>query len=89
MGATAIRSAVAFPGLRLTGVITSSAAKVGMDAATFAGLAAPTGVAATTDVETVLAGCDAVAYMGIYDGLDVPLHRPLPAEVESERWSTE
>lgn len=24
---------------------------------------------------------------GIYDGLDVPLHPPLPAEVEAQRWS--
>ena len=38
MGATAIRSAVAFPGLQLSGVITSSADKAGRDAATFAGL---------------------------------------------------
>jgi hypothetical protein len=24
---------------------------------------------------------------GIYDGLDVPIHPPLPPEVEAERWS--
>lgn len=24
---------------------------------------------------------------GIYDGLDVPLHAPLPAGVESTRWA--
>ena len=51
MGGTAIRSAVAFPGLRLSGVITSSPDKEGKDAATFALLNSPTGVAATTDVD--------------------------------------
>src|ERR1700752_3459211 len=63
MGATAIRSAVAFPGLQLSGVITSSADKAGKDAATFARLDAETGVSATTDVDAALAGCDGVAYM--------------------------
>src|SRR5882762_6500394 len=63
MGATAIRSAAAFPGLKLSGVITSSPDKAGKDAATFARLDEPTGVAATTDVDAALAGCDAVAYM--------------------------
>jgi len=67
MGATAIRSAAAFPGLRLSGVITSSPDKNGRDAATFAGLDAETGVSATTDVEAALAGCDAVAYMASGD----------------------
>jgi hypothetical protein len=67
MGSTAIRSTVAFPGLRLAGVITSSAAKSGKDAAEFAGLAEPTGVSATTDVDAALAACDAVAYMASGD----------------------
>jgi 2,4-diaminopentanoate dehydrogenase len=67
MGATAIRSAVAFPGLRLSGVITSSPDKEGRDAATFAPLGADTGVTATTDVDAALAGCDAVAYMASGD----------------------
>ncbi len=67
MGATAIRSAVAFPGLHLAGVITSSPEKAGKDAATFAGLKEPTGVSATTDVDGALAGCDAVAYMASGD----------------------
>jgi 2,4-diaminopentanoate dehydrogenase len=26
---------------------------------------------------------------GVYDGLDVPLHPPLPAELEAQRWSTD
>jgi hypothetical protein len=67
MGATAIRSAVAFPGLQLSGVITSSPDKDGKDAATFARLDSETGVAATTDVDAALAGCDAVAYMASGD----------------------
>src|SRR5882757_8203875 len=67
MGATAIRSAAAFPGLQLSGVITSSPDKDGKDAATFVGLDSPTGVAATTDVDAALADCDAVAYMASGD----------------------
>jgi 2,4-diaminopentanoate dehydrogenase len=67
MGATAIRSAVAFPGLQLAGVITSSQDKDGKDAATFAGLGEPTGITATTDVDAALVDCDAVAYMASGD----------------------
>jgi 2,4-diaminopentanoate dehydrogenase len=67
MGATAIRSAVAFPGLQLSGVITSSPDKAGKDAATFAGLDTETGVSATTDIDAALAGCNAVAYMASGD----------------------
>jgi len=26
---------------------------------------------------------------GIYDGLDVPLHPPLPPEVEAQRWAND
>jgi hypothetical protein len=67
MGSTAIRSVTAFPGLELSGVITSTPDKEGMDAAAFAGLDAPTGVTATTDVEAVLSLSDAVAYMASGD----------------------
>ncbi|MGV0643806.1 dihydrodipicolinate reductase [Mycolicibacterium sp. XJ2546] len=67
MGSAAIRSTVAFPGLQLCGVITSSPDKAGRDAASFAGLDRPTGVTATTDVDAALAGCDAVAYMASGD----------------------
>ncbi|TQK30019.1 dihydrodipicolinate reductase [Arthrobacter sp. SLBN-53] len=67
MGSTAIRSAVAFPGLELAGVITSSAEKVGRDAAEFAGLAEPTGIRACTDVAAALTDADAVAYMASGD----------------------
>jgi 2,4-diaminopentanoate dehydrogenase len=79
MGSTAIRSAVAFPGLKLSGVITSSPDKEGKDAATFARLDAETGVSATTDVDAALAGCDAVAYMASGD------IRPEEAVAEIER----
>ncbi len=67
MGATSIRSVTAFPGLKLTGVITSSPDKSGRDAASFAGLDADTGVTATTDVDAALHACDAVAYMASGD----------------------
>ena len=67
MGATAIRSTVAFPGLELVGVVTSSPQKAGRDASSLAGLATDTGVLATTDVDLALADCDAVAYMASGD----------------------
>lgn len=67
MGSTAIRSVTAFPGLRLSGVITSSPDKAGRDAASFAGLGSDTGVVATTDVDAALAESDAVAYMASGD----------------------
>lgn len=67
MGSAAIRSTVAFPGLQLSAVITSSPDKDGQDAAAFGDLDHPTGVTATTDIDTALAGCDAVAYMASGD----------------------
>ncbi|MEN4474072.1 dihydrodipicolinate reductase [Mycolicibacterium cosmeticum] len=67
MGSTTIRSALAFPGLQLAGVITSSAEKAGRDAAVFAGLPGLTGIAATTDVDAALGVADAVAYMASGD----------------------
>src|SRR6476469_10833555 len=67
MGSTAIRSALAFPGLALSAIITSSESKAGMDAAEFVGLDSPTGVVATTDVDAALAECEAVAYMASGD----------------------
>lgn len=67
MGSSAIRSATAFPGLRLSGVITSSPEKAGRDAAEFAALDGATGVVASTDVDAVLAASDAVAYMASGD----------------------
>jgi hypothetical protein len=67
MGSTAIRSAMAFPGLSLIGIITSSDDKVGRDAATFAGRGADTGILASKDVDAALDDCDAVAYMASGD----------------------
>ena len=52
--------------------------------------AAPAPTAATPRPPT---GCSAPSSgwptqkPGIYDGLDVPLHTPLPAEVEATRWA--
>ena len=88
MGSTAIRSAVAFPGLRLTGVITSSEDKAGRDASTFALLESPTGVVATTDVDAALAECDAVAYMASGDIRargSRQRHRAVPARRRARR----
>lgn len=82
MGAAAIRSAVAFPGLSLGGVITSSSEKAGRDAASFAGLDTETGVRAVTEpaeVDAVLSGSDAVAYMASGD------IRPVEAIADIER----
>ncbi len=67
MGSTAIRSALAFPGLELSGIITSSDSKAGRDAAEFVGIDSTTGVTATTDVDAALAACEAVAYMASGD----------------------
>lgn len=59
MGRSAIRSAGAFPGLDLVGIITSSPEKVGIDT--------DSGVPVTTDVDAALSSCDAVAYMASGD----------------------
>jgi len=67
MGSAAIRSCLAFPGLELVGIITSSAEKAGQDAAALAGLHHASGVVATTDIGAALADCDAVAYMASGD----------------------
>jgi hypothetical protein len=71
---------MAFPGLQLSGVITSSPDKEGKDGAAFARLDTETGVAVTTDVDpqlTIVSGADA--------GLDVPMQSTLPPEVEATR----
>ncbi|WP_205473907.1 dihydrodipicolinate reductase [Nocardioides sp. SYSU D00038] len=64
MGRAAIRAVAAHPGLRLAGVLVHDPAKAGRDAADLAGLDAPLGVAATTDVDAALAlaAGGAVAY---------------------------
>lgn len=48
-------------------MVTSSADKAGTDAASFAGHDGATGITATTDVDSALADCDAVAYMASGD----------------------
>jgi hypothetical protein len=66
MGRAAIRAVDAHPGLRLSAVLVSSAAKVGRDAGDLAGLGRDLGVRATTDVDEALAtlgGGGAVTYM--------------------------
>ena len=72
MGATSIRSVTAFPGLRLTGVITSSEDKAGRDAARFAGLDSDTGVAASTDVDATFDAVQASGAEVIQEPIDQP-----------------
>lgn len=55
VGRAAIRAVEAHPGLKLTSVIVHSPAKVGRDAGELAGLGYDIGVAATDDVDAVLA----------------------------------
>ena len=55
VGRAAIRAVDAHPGLDLTAVVVHSPAKVGRDAGELAGLDAELGVAATSDVDAVLA----------------------------------
>jgi hypothetical protein len=67
MGRAAIRAVDAHPGLTLSAVVTSSAAKAGRDAGELAGLDRALGVLLSTDVEAALAGARAVAYMASGD----------------------
>ena len=159
MGATAIRSTVAFSGLQLVGVITSSPDKAGTDARRVVQPRKARGAQGAFWLKIIgsAAGCERIVIdhitridpacapdwpqpdegvgdhrvivdgdpqlnivvradvpggtrtdggnttaanrllgaiewlatqkAGIYDGLDVPLHPPLPAEVEAQRWS--
>ena len=43
----------------------------------------------TTAANRLLGAIDWLATQkpGIYDGLDVPMHPPLPPEVEAQRWA--
>lgn len=67
MGRAGIRAVDAHPGLTLAAVLVADPAKVGRDAGDLAGLGRPLGVLATDDVDTALAGADAVAYMASGD----------------------
>ncbi|MFJ6566471.1 dihydrodipicolinate reductase [Streptomyces sp. NPDC091292] len=55
VGRAAIRAVEAHPGLKLTGVLVHDPKKVGRDAGELGGLGAVVGVAATDDIEAVLA----------------------------------
>lgn len=68
MGRAAIAAVDAHPGLDLAAVLVRDPAKVGRDAGSLAGLDREIGVAATDDLDAVLAGGpDAVAYMASGD----------------------
>jgi 2,4-diaminopentanoate dehydrogenase len=68
VGRPAVRAVVADPALELAAVIVSDPAKEGRDAAELCGLADPTGVLATRDAASVLAGGpDAVVYAATGD----------------------
>lgn len=68
MGRAAIRAIVAHPGLELAAVLVANPEKVGRDAGDLAGLDRTLGIAATDDVDSVLAGRPgAVAYMASGD----------------------
>jgi 2,4-diaminopentanoate dehydrogenase len=63
IGARALRGVIEHPGLTLAGVYVTSPAKAGKDAGDLCGLPA-TGVAATTDIDGIVAlGADCVLYM--------------------------
>ncbi len=54
-GRVALNQLISDPRFELTGVWVSSEAKVGSDAAELAGLGTPTGIAATNDMDALLA----------------------------------
>ena len=63
VGVHALRSIIERPDLELVGVHANSAAKVGCDAAELCGLAPLTGIAATDDIDALVAlGADCVVY---------------------------
>jgi hypothetical protein len=63
VGRPALRTLIERPGIDLVGVHASSPGKVGRDAAELCGLAEPTGVVATDDVDALVAlGADCVVY---------------------------
>ncbi|MGX1808034.1 NAD(P)H-dependent amine dehydrogenase family protein [Nocardia sp. NPDC055321] len=65
VGRAAIRAVAAHPGLKLTDVLVNNPDKVGRDAGTLAGLDTELGVAATNDIDAVLAaGPRALVYAG-------------------------
>jgi hypothetical protein len=70
IGSRSLRHIIQHPGLTLAGVYVTSAAKAGQDAGDLCGLP-PTGVAATSDADEILAlGADCVLYMPASCDLD-------------------
>jgi len=70
IGSRSLRHIIEHPGLTLAGVYVTSAAKAGQDAGELCGLP-PTGVAATSDIDEILAlGADCVLYMPASCDLD-------------------
>jgi 4-hydroxy-tetrahydrodipicolinate reductase len=71
IGTRSLHAIATRPDLELAGVYAHSADKVGRDAAELAGLAAPTGVLATDDVEALLAlRPDACVYNPVWSNVD-------------------
>ncbi|PWN02517.1 dihydrodipicolinate reductase [Nocardioides silvaticus] len=71
VGRAAIRAVHAHPALELTAVVVRNPDLVGRDAGEIAGMAGPTGVAATDDLDAVLAtGPQALVYAVTGDGRD-------------------
>src|SRR5207244_3955306 len=63
VGRHALRSIIQRPGLDLVGVHANGTAKIGRDASELCGLADPTGVVATDDLDALVAlGADCVVY---------------------------
>src|SRR5215472_4860756 len=70
IGSRALRHVIQHPGLVLAGVYVTSAAKAGKDAGDLCGLP-PTGIAATSDADEILAlNADCVLYMPASCDLD-------------------
>jgi hypothetical protein len=70
IGSRSLRHVIQHPGLALAGVYVTSKAKAGRDAGDLCGLP-PTGVAATSDADEILAlGADCVLYMPASSDLD-------------------
>ncbi|WP_431238873.1 NAD(P)H-dependent amine dehydrogenase family protein [Mycolicibacterium aichiense] len=68
VGIHALKGLISNPGFELTGVWVSSDSKAGKDAAELAGLSEATGVAATTDLDEILAAKpDCVVYNALAD----------------------
>ncbi|OBJ48646.1 diacylglycerol kinase [Mycobacterium sp. 1423905.2] len=68
VGIHSLRALISNPDFELTGVWVSSEAKAGKDAAELAGLSAPTGVLASTDLDAVLAtGPQCAVYNALAD----------------------